>query len=273
VRPVALAHDVHGPPGAPVVVLGASIGTTRGLWDEPLPELARHFRVIRYDHRGHGSSPVPPGPYALQDLAADVVALMDSLGVDRAHHVGLSLGGMVAMQLAIWAPGRVSGLALVCTSAGLPPRAWHERAATVRTQGMGAIADRVVAGWFTPGFASRNAAARTRVAGLRAELLAAPVEGYAGCCEAIATMELAPHLGTVSAPTLVIAGAQDTATPPSHAHEIAGAIRSGGGTARVEIVDGAAHLASVERPAEITALLLQHLGACGEGPADCEERA
>lgn len=251
-----LGHDVHGPKDAPVMVLGSSLGTTRSMWDEQLPALTPAFRVIRYDHRGHGESEVPPGPYALEDLVGDVLALLDSLAVGRAHHVGLSLGGMVALRLAATAPERVDRLALVCTAAHLPAQGWLDRAATVRAEGTAAVTDSVAARWFTPAFA-RTA----RADALREAMRGLPAEGYAACCEAIAAMDLRPLLAGVRAPTLVVAGAEDPATPPELGREIADAVNRGGGSARVEMVDGAAHLASVERADRVSDLLLQHFGA------------
>ena len=114
---VDVHHVVSGRADGPVVVLSNSLGATHTMWDENLPELERHFRVVRYDTRGHGASPVPGGPYSIDDLADDVVALLDRLGVERAHFVGLSLGGMTAMWLAIHRPDRVGRVALLCTSA------------------------------------------------------------------------------------------------------------------------------------------------------------
>lgn len=251
----ALGFDVHGPGDAPVLVLGSSVGTTRTLWDEQLPALAERFRVVRYDHRGHGASTVPPGPYRLPELAGDVVALLDELEVERAHVVGLSLGGMVALQLAATSPGRVDRLALVCTAAHFPAtQMWLDRAATVRSQGMAAIVDAVTSRWFTPAFAGSE-----RAAELSDGLREVPAEGYAACCEAIAAMDLRPLLGEIVAPTLVVAGAQDPATPPEMGAALVGGIRAGGGEARLETVDGAAHLGNVEKADEVTQLLLEHL--------------
>lgn len=260
---VALAHDVHGPDGAPVVVLGSSLGTTRSMWDEQLPALAERFRVVRYDHRGHGGSPVPPGPYSLQDLAGDVLALMDRLGVERAHLGGLSLGGMVAMHIAGTAPERVDRLALLCTSSAMPPGPWLERAADVRRGGLASVAGAVAARWFTEPFS-----ATSRAAQLRAVLAGVPDEGYASCCEAIASMDLPPVLGSITAPTLVLAGAEDPATPPDHGAAIVAAVVAGGGRARLEIVPGAAHLAAVERPDVVTAAILEHLADVAPGGED-----
>lgn len=252
-----LGHDVHGPEDAPVVVLGSSLGTTRSMWDEQLPVLCSTFRVVRYDHRGHGGSDVPPGPYRLDDLVCDLMALLDSLGVERAHHAGVSLGGMVAMQLAATAPERVDRLALVCTAAHLPAtQAWLDRAETVRSSGTAAVTDAVAERWFTPSFA-----ATARAGALREAMRALSAEGYAACCEAIAAMDLRPLLAVVRAPTLVIAGADDRATPPDMGRAIADAVNKGGGSARMQVVDGAAHLAGVERAGRVTDLLLEHFGA------------
>lgn len=245
-----LGYDIHGPDDAPVVVLGGSLGTTRAMWDEQLPALAQSFRVVRYDHRGHDASPVPPGPYTVAELAGDVLALLDHLDIAQAHLGGLSLGGMVAIHLAATHPERVDRLALICTSAYLPPSsAWLGRAATVREAGTAAVADAVIARWFTPAFATTP-----RSAQLRAQLVGTPAEGYAGCCEAIAALDLRHQLARIRARTLVIAGAEDPATPPEHGEVIAGAVPD----ARLEVVPGAAHLASVERADAVTALVLEH---------------
>jgi 3-oxoadipate enol-lactonase len=248
-----LGYHVDGPDGAPVLVLGSSLGTDLRMWEPQLPALSRHFRVVRYDHRGHGSSEVPAGPYSLADLAGDVLALLDHLGVGRAHLGGLSLGGMVAMWLAAHAPARVDRVVLFCTSAYLPPpQGWLDRAATVRDGGTAAVVDAVTARWFTPAFAT----ARPDVlAAHRAMMVSQPRAGYAACCEAVAGMDLRDALPAVEAPTLVVAGRNDLATPEPHARTIAERI---GPAARVELVDGA-HLATVENPEVCSELIVKHL--------------
>jgi 3-oxoadipate enol-lactonase len=209
--------------------------------------------VVRYDLRGHGASPVPPGPYALADLGADLVQLLDRLDIARAHLVGLSLGAMVSLWVAARHPARVRRLAVCCTAARLgPPEAWAERARVVRAGGAGAIAEAVVDRWFTPGFRQRDP---ERLATMRTLVAATSREGYAGCCAAIETMDLRGDLPAITAPTLAIAGADDPATPPERLREIAEAIPG----ARLAVVPGAAHLANVEQPERITELLLGHL--------------
>ena len=251
---VAIHHEVSGPPDAPALLLGGSLGTTLEMWDGQAP-LASRRRTVRYDHRGHGRSPAPPGPYEIADLGRDVVALMDRLGLEQASHCGVSLGGMVGMWLAANAPERVDRLILICTSAHMPPAsAWAERAATVRrTGGTDAIADAVVERWLTPQYAAARPEVR---AGLREMLAGAAPEGYAACCDAIEHMDLRPILGRIEAPTLVISGADDQAAPPTHQRLIAGAIAG----ARHEVLSPAAHIAPIEQAGAINSLILEHLG-------------
>ena len=252
-EPIRVHHVVSGRPDGPVVVLSNSLGATHAMWDENLPDLERHFRVVRYDTRGHGRSPVPPGPYSIDDLADDVVALLDRLGVQRAHFVGLSLGGMTGMRLAARHPERVDRLVLLCTGAHLTPSsAWLERAATVRVDGTQAVAEAVVARWFTPGFLEANPEVK---ATCDATVAATPDEGYAGCCEVIAAMDLRGDLPAITAPTLAIAGADDPATPPPHLEAIADAVQHG----RLLVVPDSAHLANAQQPEIITRAIIDHL--------------
>ena len=252
---VELHHRLDGPSRAPVLVLSNSLGTSLGMWDDQLPALADQFRVLRYDQRGHGRTPAPPGPYSVAELGRDAQALLDRLGFERVSFCGASLGGMAAMWLAINAPERIDRLVLCCTSAHLPPReTWTERAATVRAQGMDAIVDAALERWFTPALAERRPQAVERT---RRALLDTPAEGYAGCCEAIAAHDLRQELGLIRAPTLVIAAADDPATPPEHGQLIADAIDG----ARFVALEPARHLAVVERPKEFTRELLGHLTA------------
>jgi len=243
----------EGPVDAPVLVLGNSVGTGQGMWTPLIPELAANFRVLAVETRGHAGSEVPAGPYTLDELGADFLALFDELGLGPVRYAGLSLGGMIGMWLASHAPERIERQALICTSAYLPPaQGWIERARTVRAEGTAAIAETAAARWFTPGFRAREP---ERVRAALAMLEATPDEGYAGCCEAIAGMDLRGDLHRITADTLVIAGADDPATPPSHAEAIVESIPG----ARLQIVPDAAHLATLEQPAAISALITAHL--------------
>lgn len=244
---------VSGRADAPAVVLSNSLGSTHRMWDAQLADLEQRFRVVRYDTRGHGASPVPDGPYGIDDLADDLVALLDRLGIAKAHLVGLSLGGMTVMRVAIRNPERVQRLALLCTGAQLPPAsAWTERAALVRAQGSASVAAAVVQRWFTPAYLEANPGVRSA----HEQMIAATsAEGYAACCEAIAELDLREQLSTITAPTLAIAGADDPATPPAKLEEIVARIPG----ARLLTVPQAAHLANAEQPATITPALIEHL--------------
>ncbi len=257
---VALEHRIDGLADGPALLMSGSLGTTLEMWEPQLPLLSDVARLVRFEHRGHGGSPAPPGPYSIDELGADVLALMDALELERASYCGLSIGGMVGQWLAINAPARIHRLILICTSAHLPPqRAWHERAAAVREAGSAEpIADTVVARWFTPGFARRSPEI---VARHRRMLVGTQAEGYAGCCEAIAALDLRPGLARITAPTLVITGAEDPSTPPEHGRAIADAVPG----ARLELLDPAAHLASVERATEVSGLIAGHLNPPGGG--------
>ncbi len=252
---VPLHHRIDGPAGAAVLVMAHPLGSALAMWEPQVPELARRFRVVRCDLRGHGKSPAPAGPYEIADLGADLVALLDRLGAARAHLCGLSLGGMVSMWVAAHHPGRVGRMVLCCTSAELgPPQRWVERAAAARAGGTDAVADDVVARWFTPSFRARHPEI---VAAHRATIAASPAEGYIACCGAIERMDLRPDLGSIRAPTLTVAGADDPSTPPEHLLRIAQAIPG----ARAVVVQRAAHLANVEQPDQVTALIDAHLRA------------
>jgi 3-oxoadipate enol-lactonase len=257
---VELTYSLEGPESAPVIAFTGSLGTDLTMWKPQSDPLSERFRVLRYDIRGHGSSPVPPTPYSIADLGTDLLALLDRLEIERASLCGLSIGGMASMWTAAHAPERISRLVLCCTSAQLGPReAWLERAATVRGDGVGAVADAVLARWFTPGFTEgpRGRAVRERMRGI---LTATPAEGYAGCCEAIAEMDLRGDLPQIAAPTLVLAGEDDPATPPEHGRLIAEMIPN----ARFELVSNAAHLASIERAELVTATILRFLAPSDE---------
>jgi 3-oxoadipate enol-lactonase len=253
--PLALAAPLAGPPGAPVLVLGNSLGTSAEVWDRQAGELGKSFRLLRYEFPGHGGSAAAAGPYTIAGLGAGVLDLLDSLGIGRVGYCGISLGGMVGMWLASHAPGRVAALSLVCTSAYLPPAdGWYARATQVRSGGLAAISAAVISRWFTPAYA---AAAPSVIDQFRAGLEGTDPEGYACCCEAIAGMDLRADLAAITAPALVIAGADDPATPPEHGAAIAAGIAG----ARLEVIPDAAHLAAVSAPDTVADALGTHLSA------------
>jgi 3-oxoadipate enol-lactonase len=256
VTAVEVAYTEDGPADAPVVVLSNSLGATRGMWDPQVPALAERYRVVAYDTRGHGDSPSPAGPWSLDDLVDDVVALLDRLGVQRAHVAGLSLGGMTALRLAAREPARVDRLVALATSAKPDPQGFLDRAAAARSGGTAPLASTVVSRWLTPGYAAEHP---DLVARLEAMIAGADDEGYALCCEVVAAVDLREDLGRITAPTLVVSGAEDPALPPPHQQAIAEGIA---GASLVSVSPGA-HLPNLEQPLEVTGALLAHLDAAG----------
>jgi 3-oxoadipate enol-lactonase / 4-carboxymuconolactone decarboxylase len=241
---------IEGPDDAPVVVFAGSLGSTTAMWDAQAAALAGEFRVVRCDHRGHGGSPAPPGPYTVDELASDVLAQLDELGVERAAFVGLSLGGAVGQLLALRAPERIERLAVCCTSSHFgAPENWTDRAATVRDGGVAAVAPAVLERWLTP---AAPPAMRER---LEAMLLSVDPEGYAACSEAIARFDARGQLGALRLPVLAIAGSDDPATPPEWLEEIAAEVPG----ARLHVIEGARHIANVEFAAEFNRVLFPFL--------------
>ena len=242
--------DTGRPDGPPIVWLG-SLGSSTAMWDRQVAVFAAEHRCVLIDHPGHGASPPSRGPQTIAELSSDVLAALDRVGVQRAHFVGLSLGAMVAMSIAVSHPNRVDHLALLCTSARFDsPTPWHERAATVRAGGTAAVAETVVSRWLTPEHA---AAHPDDVATFVAMIAATDAESYAGCCEAIAAMDLRPALPHIAATALVVAGTLDPATPPVHGEAIAA------GIPRSSLKDvEAAHLANWEQAETVNRLLAIH---------------
>ena len=246
-------HRLDGPADAPVLALPSSLGTTIELWDSNLARWTESFRVLRYDQRGHGRSRAPDGPYSVEELGQDFLELLDELGLDRVSFCGLSFGGATGMWLAANAPERIERLVLACTSARFgEPEYWLERAARVREDGVDVIADSVLARWFTPRFIAEQPDV---VARLRRVLLATPPEGYAASCEALADWDFHDRLAAIRAPTLVVAAADDPATPPEHGRLLADRIPG----AKLVVLRDAAHVANVEQAEAFSALVTEHL--------------
>jgi 3-oxoadipate enol-lactonase len=232
-----------------VVVLSGSLGATLGMWDPQLPALRERFTVVRYDHPGHGGSPLVEIEN-VASLASGVVELLDELEIERASFVGLSLGGAVGMQLALDEPERVDRLVLACTAARFGDASvWDERIQIVRSGGMAAIADVLLPRWFTPEFEN--------VQPFRDMLLAVPSETYVRYCELLRELDLTDGLRGIAAPTLAIAGADDPTAPPDAVEAMAAELPDSG----VVMIEGAAHLANVERPQAFNEALLAHLAA------------
>ena len=203
----ALRVRIDGPERAPWLVLSNSLGATLEMWQPQVAAFSEHYRVLRYDTRGHGSSSIPPRPWTIADLGGDVIGLLDALQIERAHFCGLSMGGATGMWLATRAPQRLDRLVLCNTTPWLgPPETMTARIAQVRRDGMAPLVEGILQRWFTPEFRASDAAAVDRIGQM---LLAAPAEGYAGCCEALRDMDQRDDLPRINAPTLVIAGTAD----------------------------------------------------------------
>jgi 3-oxoadipate enol-lactonase len=236
-----------------VILLSNSLATTVAMWEPQIPALTRTHRVLRYDHPGHGDSAPSGGTVGLRDLALDVASLLDRLGIDRVSGCGLSLGGMVLLQLASDHPRLVDRLVVASTSARLgAPAFWEERADLVRREGLGEIAEPIVGRWFTPDFA----AARPDVVARGLTMVRSTDPGsYAALAELLAGVDLTGSLGSMATPTLAIAGADDAAIPPDHADTIADGVPD----ASVLRIPDAAHLVNIEQPAAFTRAVMRHL--------------
>ena len=247
-----LHYQLEGADDAPLLVLSNSLGTTLDMWLPQMPALLEHFRVLRYDTRGHGQSEVTPGPYTIAQLGQDVLALLDHLQVSRAHFCGLSMGGMTGIWLGIHAPDRIDRLVLCNTSAAIGvPEMWNARIAQVRQGGMPVVIDAVLERWFTNDFLSHAPAQVERV---RAMLANTQVEGYVANCAAVRDMDQRAELGRITAPTLVIGGKYDKSTPPEHGELIAKAVP---GARYVEL--NAAHLSNWEAAQAFTQRVIHFL--------------
>jgi 3-oxoadipate enol-lactonase len=254
---VRIAYRWDGSQGAPVLLLSNSLGTDFHMWDPQIQALARHFRVLRYDVRGHGQSDTPGGAYSIDRLGRDVLELLEATGVVRTHFCGLSLGGMIGQWLAVRAPENIDRLVLANTSAYMgPPSNWQTRIDTALTEGMTSLAEGSLARWFTPAFLNR---APAEALGIRTMLLANRPAGYAGCCAAIRDMDQRATAGLNSLPTLVIAGHHDPATSVADGAFLAQSADDG----RLVVLSGA-HLSNVECADDFNANLLGFLGQ-GDG--------
>jgi 3-oxoadipate enol-lactonase len=209
-------YELSGSEQRPVLMFSNSLGTNISMWDPQVPIFAPNFRNLRYDTRGHGQSSVSPGPYTIDQLARDVLALLDQLRIDRVHFCGLSMGGMIGMLLAMQSPHRLRKLVLCNTAPKIASaEQWNTRIDTVRKQGMKGVVDGVLERWFTPHFRSRSPAA---IESTKQMLLTTPVEGYASCCAAIRDTDMRDAISRIQVPTLIISGAHDPVSPPYDGH-------------------------------------------------------
>ena len=238
---IGIRYELEGPETAPVVVMSHSLAANVAMWDDQMPVLSG-YRVLRYDTRGHGGTDVPEGDYTLDQLARDVLGLLDALAIEKAHFVGLSMGGMVGQTAALADPGRFLSLSLCDTSSRVPPEMrvlWGERMAVARAEGMESLVDSTIDRWFSPEFRSAEPGPVDRV---RDMVRATAVAGFTGCCAAIRDLDLTDRLAEIRIPTLLVVGEHDPGTPVA-AHEV---IRDRIAGSRLVVIDRARHFTNVE---------------------------
>jgi 3-oxoadipate enol-lactonase len=249
---IQMNYELSGKQGAPVVVLSHSLSSSLLMWNPQMDALDPYFQVLRYDTRGHGASDAPPGTYTLELLGEDVVKLLDALGIDRVHFVGLSMGGMIGQCLALNYSHRVKSLALCDTAAIVPAEAqplWQERMDKACKKGMEALLDQTMERWFTPSFLKENS---KMLALIREQLLATPVSGYIGCSEAIRKLNYLERLSEIKMPTLIMVGEDDPGTPVSASEAMHERISN----SRLVVLPSARHLSNVEQAEAFNAALL-----------------
>jgi 3-oxoadipate enol-lactonase len=258
--PIAEGHGIkinyrfEGEESAPVLVLSHSLGVNLSMWAGQAPAFAKRFRVLSYDTRGHGSTDVTSAPYAIETLARDLLGLLDSLEIERAHFCGLSMGGVIGMWLGIHAPGRIERLVLANTGPKIgTSETWNARIAQIRESGMGSIAAAQIGRWFTPEFAARAPQAVEPILEL---LRNCSPEGYIGCCAAIRDCDLREEIRKIHNPTLIVNGARDPVSTPADAQVTTERIP---GAKRVELE--ASHLSNIEEAAAFNEAVLRFLSA------------
>lgn len=253
---IQMHYTLNGPASAPVVTLSHSLATNLAMWEPQASALAARYRVLRYDTRGHGGTDAPDGPYSLELLAEDAVALLRALGIERTHFVGLSMGGMIGQILALTHPDMLRSLVLCDTSSRVPPEArpvWDDRIRMAESQGMEPHVEPTLGRWFTPPFAAKN---QPILESVRAMIRQTKPQGYVGCCHAIKSLDLTDRLPAITIPTLIVVGEDDPGTPVAASRAIHERI------ARSELVvlKSASHLSNIEQPETFTKALLDFLG-------------
>lgn len=252
---IRINYELSGSDDLPVVMLSHSLASSMVMWNPQMDVLRSRFRVLRYDTRGHGGTEAPSGAYTLDGLAADVIALMDALGIQTVHFVGLSMGGMIGQSLALEHANRLRSLTLCDTAAQIPDEAqpvWEERIAAVKSGGMQALAQQTLERWFTPPYLQEN---RPEVDRIHEQILLTPVAGYVGCSEAIRRLDYLARLNEITVPTRIIVGKDDTGTPVEVSEAMHAKIR---GSSLVVLPD-AAHLSNIEQAEGFNKALMDFL--------------
>ena len=259
VNGISVNYTLEGPASGPVITMSNSLASNLSMWDPQLPALISRYRVLRYDTRGHGGTEAPAGPYSLDTLTEDVRALMQALGITRTHFVGLSMGGMIGQIMAIKYPQMLQSVVLCDTMSRVPSEAkplWDERIHTAETRGMEPLVEPTLGRWFTEPFRQQGAAVLDQV---RTMIRTTPPRGYAGCCHAIAALNLTEHLPAITLPTLIIVGEDDPGTPVAASRVIHEHIKG----SELVILKSAAHLSNLEQPGAFNQALTAFLQKVG----------
>jgi len=252
---IQINYELSGKKGAPVVILSHSLSSSLLMWNPQMDALNPYFQVLRYDTRGHGNSDAPSGAYTLDLLEDDVIKLLDVLGMDRAHFVGLSMGGMIGQGLALRHPHRLKSLVLCDTTAVFPAESqpvWDERVDKARNKGMKALLEETMERWFTPTFLKQNS---PMVNLIREQILATPVAGYIGCAEALRRLNYLNRLPEIKMPTLIMVGEDDPGTPVSASEAMHKRILN----SKMVVLPSARHLSNVEQTEAFNSALLTFL--------------
>jgi 3-oxoadipate enol-lactonase len=257
VNGVVLHHEVRGDAGAPALVFSNSLGTDFRIWNEVVDTLGKRYRIVLYDKRGHGLSEATPAPYRMTDHVADLSALLDHLGIEKAAVVGLSVGGLIVQGLAAMRPDLVSAMVLCDTAHKIgTAEMWNARIDTVTSKGIASMSDAILERWFTPAYRKPE---NPDFVGYTAMLTRTTVDGYAGTCAAIRDADLTESTRALKLPALCIVGDQDGSTPPDLVRSTSQLIEG----ARFEIIEGAGHIPCVEKPAETARLIGDFLNEAG----------
>jgi len=252
---IKMNYELSGKEGAPTLMLSHSLGSSLFMWDPQMQVLEGDYQVLRYDTRGHGASDAPPGAYTLDMLGEDALGMLDALGMEKVHFVGLSMGGMIGQYLALNYPDRLEKLVLCDTAAILPQEAqpiWQERIDLAREKGMEALVDGTLERWFTPSFLKQNP---PEVEQTRQQFLSTRSDGYIGCSEAIRRLNYLERLPEIKIPTLIMVGEEDPGTPVAAAEVMHEAIPD----SRLVVLPSAAHLSNVEQAQAFNSALMQFL--------------
>jgi 3-oxoadipate enol-lactonase len=245
-----------GKPDGPTVVLSHSLGTSLSMWDEQMGALETDFRVLRYDTRGHGDSDAPEGAYTLEQLGDDAIGLLDAVGITgKVTWIGLSMGGMIGQNVVLNHPQRIDKLVLASTAAIMGDQlqpVWQERISRAQSSGMSSLAADILERWFSPGVLKADPPSVQRI---RRQILATPVTGFIGCCEAIRHLDYLDRLSAIDRPTLIIVGEDDPGTPVAFSQAIHDRIAG----SRLCIIPAVRHLCNIEKPEAFNNLLLEFL--------------